>query len=135
MNGLNLLVGAGGEAYARVRLQEAGYVVDIPPERKQGDLRVIDKDGEIFKLEIKTSREGRDGKWQVCLNRGIKTSVRHADYVLIQLVMRSGRVVVFLIPAWVVATKKQITWRNPETPNSKWAQYRRQDYQIFGGVI
>lgn len=133
---MNVLVGAGGEAHAYRQLQEAGYVVTYPTERKQGDLKVIDKTtGEIFKVEVKTSREGRDGKWQICLNRGKKTSVKHADFVLIQLVMRSGRVVVFLIPAWIIATKKQITWRNPETPNSKWAQYRREDYRIFGGVM
>ena len=135
MNGLNLLVGAGGEAHAHVMLEKAGYVVTYPTERKQGDLKVTDKaTGQILKVEVKTSREGRDGKWQVSLNRGAKTSVRHADVVIIQLVMRSGRVVVFIIPAWIVATKKQITWRNPETPNSKWAQYRQLDYRL-GGVM
>lgn len=79
--------------------------------------------------------EGVGRKWKVCLNKGKHTFVGHADLVVIQLVIRTGRVVSFFIPSEILLNKNTLTWRNPETPNSKWAQYRREDYRIFGGVV
>lgn len=124
-------VGRGGEAYAQQQFEQAGYRVDSPPEKKQGDLRVIDKaTGEIFKVEVKTSRRGKSGHWQVCINKDKKTRATHADFVVIQLVLGEMRVVTFIIPAWVLASKQKLSWRNPMTPNSKWATYRVEQYRV-----
>lgn len=136
MGSLHLMVGRDGETYARQRFEAMGYKVTIPPPRsKRGDLVVTNiETGQILKVEVKTSMEGVGRKWKVCLNKAKHTFVGHADLVVIQLVIRTGRVVSFFIPSEILLNKNTLTWRNPETPNSKWAQYRQADYRIFGGV-
>lgn len=131
----NLLVGAGGEAYAQAKFEACGYEVKPTlPNSKQGDFRIKNPvTGEVMRVEIKTSRKGVKG-WCVCLNKGKKTAARHADMVVLQLITQAGRVVCYFIPSDILANKQSISFRTADSPNSKWGEYRRVDYAVMGGV-
>ena len=132
---MNLMVGGFGEAYAHRQFVQAGYEVACPTEKKQGDLRIKNPNtGEVLRIEVKTSQKGVRG-WCVCLNKAGKTSVEHSDMVVLQLVTRAGYVVSYFIPSELLINKKSISFRRADSPNSKWAQYRKPDYRVFGGVM
>lgn len=133
---MNLLLGVSGEFYALRQFEALGYKVEYAQTKKQGDLKVVDMTtGQIVKVEIKTARKGRNLNYQVCLKKKGKTDVAHSDLVVIQLVLGTGEVVPFFIPAPLLADKQGISFTRAQTYNGKWAQYRQDSYAIFGGVV
>ena len=137
VNGLTpLALGAEGERFARQQFEAMGYVVRPPLEKKTGDLAVIDKStGEVIKVEVKTSRNGSDGRWQFCVTRRAvgrnKTDCQHADVVLLQAVnAKTGLVTAYIVPAKEMNGQAILRISSAGSALSKWARFMS-DYQIM----
>lgn len=134
------LLGHEGERFAKQQFEAAGYVVSIPTEKRNGDLRIKDpKTGQVMKVEVKTSRNGVDGRWQFCITRRAgkrnKTDCTHADAVLLQAVNRvTGLVMTYIIPSNVLAGQAILRMSRAGSAKGKWEQYRVADYAVMGGV-
>lgn len=129
--------GALGEIVIKEYLNEqARYSANQRKFAKLGDLWVLDKStGEMLKIEVKTSKRGKRGKYQFCLRKADKhgrTTIDHADYVVLLCVGLSGAMTPFVVPA-AALTSKKISIRNPQSDKSKYSQYRqRLDNLTFG---
>lgn len=122
-------VGALGEFYAKRLLEGAGYVV-FTGEKGQhaGDLVACDGMRSLL-IEVKTSRLGADGRWRFTLQKNDSfgvTDFRQSDYVLLLLVMRSGRCDPYLIPVSRIApARKHICISShPDKYRGKWSEFR-----------
>lgn len=131
-----LALGAEGEQFARQQFEAMGYVVSIPTEKKAGDLRVMNPDtGEVLRVEIKTGRDGRDGRWQFCITRRAvgrnKTNCQDSDMVVVQAVNAiTGLVMVYVIPTKEVNGQAILRISQAGSARSKWARFMS-DYQIM----
>lgn len=123
-------IGTAGELTARLMFQKAGYKVSHAGQLR-GDLQITNQTtGEICLIEVKTARRGKDKKWRFCLVKHGRCDHRHADKVLLLAVLKSGRVVPFLIPVDQLTHQRQaVICSHPETYAGKFAQYR------LGGAI
>lgn len=144
--------GAGkiGETIASALFEEAGFwAAKFKQGTKCGDLKVARRDtGEEFKVEVKTARIDKEGKYQFCLKRdGNMTDCKNADYVLLLAAMNSVLVVPFLIPVTAIGNQKKFTIStNPLEFRGNWAKYRFDldnlftfwelvaRYEMFGGT-
>lgn len=121
-------LGTMGEMVARSLFLKAGYAVVTTREKEyRGDLVIIDQDtGERFKIEVKTARQAIDGRWHFTLWKKGKTNHLHSDYVVLLPVLKSGRVVPFVVPMERLAHQKQcVIGSHPEAYTGKLADYRR----------
>lgn len=131
-----LALGAVGERFAQEQFEKAGYVVSIPTEKKAGDLRVMNPiTGEVMRVEVKTGRDGVDGRWQFCITRRIgkrnKTDCHHADVVVVQAVSSvTGLVVTYVIPTGELDGQAIMRLSQAGSARSKWARFLS-DYQIM----
>ncbi len=126
-------VGAAGEVMALLLLERSGYEVVVTSRRGHcGDLRAIDPaTGEAWRIEVKTARRRRSH--YVFLLRN-KTADLEADYVLLLPVLRSGRVVPFLVPVSEFSAGQQtFTMRGrPEFYSGRLARYRQRQHIYLG---
>ncbi len=127
-------VGLYGEQIAAQLLEEAGYQVSFTQAaERRGDLHVIDPDtGEIIRVEVKTARRNGNGRWAFCLRRksrsgvGVRTDVAYSDVVILLAVLKSGRVVPFVIPSDELGTITTIKIpTHPQDYKGKYAVYRQ----------
>lgn len=121
-------VGALGERWAALTLQASGYVVrSLPHRSKRGDLEAISRaTGEIIRIEIKTARKCKDGKWRFLLRKQSKQDHRHADVVILLAVTLSGDVVPFVLPVRIVADQRQaVITSHPARYAGKLAPFRQ----------
>lgn len=121
-------VGALGELLAMRMLERRGYQVKFAPARaKQGDLRVIMPSGEVLRIEVKTSRQGKNKAWQFCMNKEKKTSIANVDLVILLCVLPSAAVIPYVIPiaALTRSAKRLSITSEPSTYNGKYSQYRQ----------
>lgn len=121
-------VGAMGEAIARNLFLKAGYaVVTTRSGEHRGDLVVIDQEtGERFNIEVKTARQSVDKKWRFTLWKSGHTDHHHSDFILLLPVLKSGRVIPFIVPVEKLAYQKQaVICSHPENYAGKLADYRR----------
>lgn len=122
-------VGAMGEQTATHLLEQSGYQVSFcRVGEKRGDLSAVSlHTGEVFKVEVKTARQCKDGKWRFTLWLKNKIDHRHADVVMLLAVLASGRVVPFVVPVDTLADQHQaVITSHPETYKGKLAAYRQQ---------
>lgn len=93
-------LGTWGEAWVMNALHTNGYKVSNAHRGEfRGDLRVVDQaTGEVIRLEVKTSRTGKDGRYRFCLRKKGHTDIAHADYVALLCVSRWGTVTPYLAP-------------------------------------
>lgn len=125
-------VGTLGETIIAYQLQRAGYDVSFThPGQRRGDLRVIDTEtGEVFAVEVKTSRRAKDGKWRFTLYKAGHTDYRDSDYVVLCCAQPTGATVTFVIPQAALGQRSQLTiTSNPIAYAGRWAAYR-QDSQV-----
>lgn len=125
--------GTLGEKWAALELERAGYSVGFAKiNQKRGDLRVVNPiTGEIIRVEIKTARQGRCGRWQFNLVKNHHTSIKHADVVILLAVLKSGRPVHFIIPVQQISNTKKITIpSHPESYAGRYAVFRRRDWRL-----
>jgi hypothetical protein len=120
-------IGAVGERWLCETLERQGYRVAYGQlGKKEGDLRVIDViTGEVLKIEVKTARQCKDGKWRFTLAKDGHTDHQHADMVALLAVMASGRVIPFVMPVEAVANQRQaVITSHPERYAGKLACWR-----------
>lgn len=121
-------VGIAGEQVAEWMLRYSGYHVR-KANRHEGDLVATDPDsGEIARIEVKTARQGRDGKWRFTLYKKGCTNHRHADYVLLLAALKSGRCIPFLCPVGALNQKQAVITSHPESYGGKLAQFRQKGW-------
>lgn len=122
-------IGELGECIARLLLEKSGYmVITTRIGQKRGDLVAINRDtGEVFKIDVKTARRGKSGKWTFTLfkSRG-HTDYRLSDFVLLLPVLKSGAVVPFVVPRSALGERSTLKLAsNPREYAGKWATYRQ----------
>jgi hypothetical protein len=118
-------VGAWGEVMAARALEVNGYRVRT--DHQVGDLTAYSRWGEIFHVEVKTARRASDKKWHFTLWKNGSQDHRCADIVILLCVLPTGRVVPFVVPIHVLASKKAVcisSW--PWRYKGQLAPYRQQ---------
>lgn len=126
-------LGTMGEMVARNLFLKAGYaVITTRDGEHRGDLVVIDqKTGERYQVEVKTSRRNRDGKWRFTLWKKGCTDHRHSDFVVLLPVLKSGRVVPFIIPTADLEDKHHaVITSHPESYHGRLAVYRQNEWEF-----
>lgn len=120
-------IGKLGERLAMLILETNGYTVSHTQHRqRRGDLRVIDADGQIHRVEVKTARRGKDKKWRFLVYKRGEQDYRDADYLLLLAVTASGETVPFIIPVADIDQRSIICISsNPRTYAGRWAAYRQ----------
>jgi len=126
-------LGVLGEMTVWKALQESGYVVSRAPIF-EGDLRAIDPDGVIYRVEVKTARQDSRGNWQFCIYRSkgrVCTDFRHADLLVLLPVVEMS-VIPFVVPSAVITASRQITMTShPAKYRGKLAVYRQPDLPLL----
>lgn len=121
-------LGTFGELTTWRALEAAGYRVVNGQVVRGGDLQVVDSNGVLVRVEVKTARRARDGKWSWNLVRVLQertcTDYRHADVLVMLAVLDDNHVVAFVVPCLCIA-QKQVTMRDPLSTRSKWARWRQ----------
>jgi hypothetical protein len=123
----NRQIGGIGEIWLSEALKNQGYEVTPGIQgQKRGDLLAIDpQSGEMTRIEVKTARKCKDGKWRFTLAKKGHTDHRHADKVALLAVLKTGDVVVFMIPVEEISRQQQaVITSHPERYNGKLAQWR-----------
>lgn len=121
-------IGLMGEMIAKRLFESACYSVITPQAgQHRGDLVVTDiSTGEMLKIEVKTARRGKDGKWRFTLWKKNHTNHRDSDYVVLLPVLKSGRVIPFVIPVSELENQKQaVITSHPENYAGRLSAYRR----------
>lgn len=128
LNASRHAVGTLGELIAQKLLKDNGYYVQ-PVEKGQGlaGLRAIDQDtGQVFDVEVKTARRGKDRKWRFKLWKAGHTDHRKADVVILIALTKAGRAVSFIVPCSELTNQKQaVITSHPEDYGGKLAKFRR----------
>lgn len=89
-------VGLAGEIVVARAFEANGYAVDISHEG--GDLHVIDADGVMHRVEVKTARKGKGGYWRFTLYKKGSQDHRKADFVVLLALSKTGYGVPFVLP-------------------------------------
>lgn len=121
-------IGTMGEIAVARMLESSGYDVSLAHVgEKRGDLRAVSRStGEIWRVEVKTARRAKDGKYRFTLFKKGCTDYRDADFVVLLPVLKSGRVVPFVIPVSKLGERSQICiTSHPEDYAGMWKQYRQ----------
>jgi hypothetical protein len=128
-------LGYVGEEYAKVVLEAHGYITEIDHEAKHGDLHCMDAQGNIIRVEVKTSRIGKDKYFTFNLRKwrnGVQTTnCTKCDALFLQCVRPSGLVEFYVIPHYAVSDINIIKIRSKATKYpSRWKQYRQYEGSI-----
>lgn len=121
-------IGTMGEITVARMLELSGYEVSFTHVReRRGDLRVYDiQSGEIVRVEVKTARRSKDGKYRFTLFKKGCTDYRDADVVVLLPVLKSGRTVPFVIPVDDLGNRSQVCiTSHPEEYSGMWVKYRQ----------
>lgn len=124
-------IGALGEQLCYHALTARGYLVsNAHPKEHRGDLRIITRDGQILRVEVKTARRSADGYYRATLRKPGKTDHGDSDVVILLCVMEAGYVVPFVIPTPLIIHKNTLAVGNPDTYRGKFARYRQRLYSL-----
>lgn len=119
-------IGMIGEQLVYQALEAAGY---RPVTLQHGgcDLRAISPaTGEIFCVEVKTSRRGKDGRWRFKLYKAGHTDHRKSQVVVLLAITLSGDVIPFVIPTSELQNQRQaVISSDPRTYSGRLAAYRQ----------
>jgi hypothetical protein len=117
-------LGSAGENLIALALQANGYTVRVGYE--MGDLHVVDKDGTIYYVEVKTARRASDKKWRFTLYKKHQQDHRYSDFVVLLCVLKSGFAVPFVIPTSFVRDIHAAAITSfPDTYQGKFSQFRQ----------
>lgn len=128
----NRQIGGIGEIWLSEALRNQGYEVTPGIQgQKRGDLTAVDpRSGEMTRIEVKTARRGKDGHWRFTLVKKGHTDHRHADKVALLAVLKTGDVVLFMIPVEEIKNRRSAVISNhPEQYNGQLAKWRIRDQQ------
>lgn len=110
----HVAIGLAGEVVIARAFESNGYLVDISHDR--GDLHVIDSDGVVHRVEVKTARKCADRCWHFNLFKKGSQDHRHSDFVVLLALGKMGAGVPFVIPINVLQDKVHI--KLPSQPNA-----------------
>lgn len=129
-------IGQLGETLAALLLEKNGYqVTHTRIGQRRGDLQVIDTDGQIHRIEVKTARRSKDKKWRFLLYKQGEQDYRDADFVLLLAVTASGQTIPFLIPTAEIGQRSIICiTSNPRQYTGRWAAFRRTESNLILGA-
>lgn len=128
-------VGLVGEQMAARMFEDAGYgVVPCRSRSRRGDLLVIDRTtGEIFRVEVKTSRLGKDKCYRFTLVKSGATDYHDAQFLLLLALSPTGYPVAFLIPVADIPSRRSIQFYGlPDSYSGKWSSYRVRGSLLLG---
>lgn len=125
-------VGLIGERMAYELLYCAGYRVSYAhPNQHRGDLVVINDDGVITKVEVKTARQGKDRKWRFTLEKKGHTSAANSDMIILFAVLKTGDAIPFVIPTADIRGRRHIViTSHPESYRGRFTCYRQKRGQL-----
>lgn len=118
-----LTLGKLGEFTVWNALEASGYQVRRA-RMFQGDLHVISPDGEVFYVEVKTARRGKDGKWRFGLIKPGCTDHRHADLV-VALAVVGCQAVPFVIPVGELPGRQCVITSDPQRYAGRLSAFRQ----------
>jgi len=130
-----------GELVVMEYLKTTRWFLYQPRRRKVGDLLAVDTEtGWQIKIEIKTAKRGKKGKYQACLRKNDKygqTDVSHADIVLLVCVDAAGGFYPFVIPNRDIGNEqKRLTISShPMDYGGKYSKYRQRWADIEEAVM
>jgi len=116
-------VGIYGELYLARLFEAQGHKVST--SHKAGDLTVVNRDGEIVHIEVKTARRSKAGTWQFCLYKAKHTNHHNADLVVLLCVGRAGDLTPFVLPSNKLNAHKITIYRTPQDYSGIYARYRQ----------
>lgn len=122
-------LGALGERVVIEALTKLGYIAR-PSSRTRGEKFDIwaknNQTGEVIRVEVKTSRRSKEGKYRFLLYRKGKQDHSYADYVILLALTMTGYLGVFVVPQVVLANQHQaVITSHPLRYAGKLARYRR----------
>jgi len=125
-------LGALGEQLVFRILESKGYTVsNVHSGERRGDLRAVTPNGEIMRVEVKTARQTKDGKYHFSLLKEGKRDHRDSDLIIFLCVTRAGFVVPFVIPTSVLSNHKATSiCGDPYHYNGKYRPYRQRLYAL-----
>src|SRR3972149_4905962 len=112
-------VGTMGEITIARMLECSGYDVSFThPGEKRGDICAVSRStGEIMRIEVKTARRATDGKYRFTLFKKGHTDYRDSDVVILLPVLKSGRVVPFVLPVERLGKRSTVLITSPPEEN------------------
>lgn len=120
----SVALGSAGENLVSLALQANGYTVKTAYE--MGDLYVVDKEGTVYYVEVKTARKASDKKWRFTLYKKYQQDHRYSDFVVLVCVLKTGFAVPFVIPTSFVRDIHACAITSfPDTYQGKFAQFRQ----------
>lgn len=122
-------VGGLGETLVAAALRERGYRVTKPRRAHRGDLNVRISTTTL-RIEVKTSRRGKDGCWRFNLYKYWQgrecANHRNADYVVLVCVTQAGRAIPYVIPVAAIENLSSITIpKHPDKYAGKYAHFQQ----------
>lgn len=90
-------IGKRGELLAQNMLRTLGYNADLQPIGVHHDVKAVKNDCTL-KIEVKTSRKGKDNKWNFTLAKNGHADHSSTDYVIFLFVMADESVIPYIVP-------------------------------------
>lgn len=98
-------IGTFGELLARELLLGNGYLVETG---RGCDLVAGNPHtGQVYRIEVKTSRRCKDGKWRFTLYKKSHTDHRKSDVVILMCISDVGIAIPFIIPVTELQNQRQ----------------------------
>lgn len=118
-------LGCLGENTVWQALEASGYKVQRA-RTLEGDLRAIRiATGEIYRVEVKTARRGKDGRWRFTLYKEGHTNHVLSNVVVLLAVLDCLQAVPFVVPVAQVEKKHHVVIGDPFSYRGWLAAYRR----------
>lgn len=119
-----------GELLVLEALKKTRWRAYQPKAHKIGDLVITDTStGEILKVEVKTARRDKKGRWQFCLNKNDKhgvTSIAHSDVVILLAIDNLNRVFPYVIPSSFFESRTKIALTtHPDKYAGRWSSFKQ----------
>lgn len=118
-------LGTMGEMTVAKEIQKTGASATLQRIGSRAGDVLVESDGNRRTIEVKTSMRGKDGSFQFCLKRELKsgrvcTDHLNADFVMLLCVEDDYSVVGFMIPS-AILTQKKLTLTKPL--ECRWSNY------------
>ena len=128
------ITGYLGELLVMEALIYSDWKAYQPKARKIGDIIATNKDtGECLKIEVKTARQSKAGRWQFLLYKNDEhgqTDCSYSDVVVLVCISKAGLIFSFILPASEITSNKVSISSHPLEYSGKYARF----YQGLAGL-